>query len=238
MPPLGFARFLIAGRIALGDWQHSALRPPGEPCLTGDVIAVACEMAAGPLGECTLVRHMLKTRKTILLTLVAGLLALSAAPSQAGTSGGIDPFGNDEPTVKGNKAKLVGDKAIAPANAPKKVKQIISAANRIRNKPYRYGGGHRRWNDRGYDCSGAVSYALRAAGLIRRPMTSGQFARWGKRGKGKWVTIYANRGHVFMVVAGLRWDTSYITDGDRSGPGWSRSMRPTRGFKKVHPRGL
>lgn len=125
--------------------------------------------------------------------------------------------------------------------APTAIKRLIRAGNQITNQPYRWGGGH-SWNrkgraarpDRGYDCSGSVSYLLQKAGLLDYPMTSGGFMRYGKPGKGYWITLYANRKHVFMVVAGLRWDTSYITDGNRSGPGWSETMRPTRGFKVRH----
>jgi hypothetical protein len=123
--------------------------------------------------------------------------------------------------------------------APQAVKEMIRAGNAITNRRYRWGGGHIwRYNtakpprrDRGYDCSGAVSFLLQRAGLLDQPLTSGMFARWGRPGKGQWVTIYANKNHVFMVVAGLRWDTSYITDGDKSGPGWSEFQRPTKGFK-------
>ena len=112
------------------------------------------------------------------------------------------------------------------------------AANHIRNRPYRWGGGHRSFNSRGYDCSGSVSYVLHAAGLLDYPLTSGGFMRYGRGGASPWVRIYANDGHVFMVIAGLRWDTSYITDGDRTGPGWSEEMRPTGGFRLRHPVGV
>ena len=119
--------------------------------------------------------------------------------------------------------------------APLAVRKIIRAGNQITRYRYRWGGGHSwgslRVDRRGYDCSGSVSFLLRKAGLLDYPMVSGDFMRYGKPGKGYWLTIYANREHVFLVVAGLRFDTSYITDGDRSGPGWSEEMRPTRGFK-------
>lgn len=129
-------------------------------------------------------------------------------------------------------------RAVAPDSAPDSVKAMIAAANRIRHHPYRWGGGHRSWNSRGYDCSGSVSYVLHAAGLLDYPLDSRSFMRWGGGGPGSWVRIYANRGHVFMVIAGLRWDTSYSDDGDRSGPGWSEYLRDTRGFRVRHPLSL
>lgn len=131
------------------------------------------------------------------------------------------------------KARLVNGKAIAPATAPARVKRVINWANRIRNRPYVYGGGHASFRSRGYDCSGAVSFALRGGGFVRSPMASGGYMRWQRRGRGKWITVYSNPGHAYMVVAGLRFDTS-MTPGD--GPGWSRSMRSTPGrFAARHP---
>jgi cell wall-associated NlpC family hydrolase len=136
-------------------------------------------------------------------------------------------------------AKLLpGGRAVAPPSAPASVKAMIEAANRIRHRPYRWGGGHRHWNSAGYDCSGSVSYVMHAAGLLESPLDSTGFMRWGGGGAGSWVRIYANREHVFAVIAGLRWDTSYSEDGDRTGPGWSEAMRPTGGFQVRHPLGL
>jgi hypothetical protein len=126
--------------------------------------------------------------------------------------------------------------AIAPASAPQEVKDAIAAANRIVGKPYKYGGGHGRWNDTGYDCSGAMSYALHGAGLLNRQLTSGDFMSWGRAGKGSWITIYAHSGHGFLVIAGLRFDTGWNNAG--KGPRWSEEMRPTDGYTVRHPRGL
>ncbi len=133
---------------------------------------------------------------------------------------------------------LPGGRAIAPPSAPPAVKAMIEAANRIHHRPYRWGGGHRDWNSAGYDCSGSVSYVLHAAGLLEAPLDSTGFMRWGGGGAGSWVRIYANREHVFAIIAGLRWDTSYSEDGDRTGPGWSEQMRPGGGFHLRHPLGL
>jgi len=133
---------------------------------------------------------------------------------------------------------LPGGRAVAPASAPPSVKAMIEAANRIRHRPYRWGGGHRGWRSRGYDCSGSVSYVMHAAGLLDYPLDSRGFMRWGGGGAGSWVRIYANNGHVFAVIAGLRWDTSMTDDGDRNGPGWSEYMRSGNGFRLRHPLGL
>ncbi|CAN5598094.1 hypothetical protein BH10ACT11_BH10ACT11_03130 [soil metagenome] len=135
-------------------------------------------------------------------------------------------------------AHLEGSRAVAPKHAPPAVKRMIAAANHIWHRPYRWGGGHSQWNSKGYDCSGSVSYVLHKAGLLDYPLASGDLAKWGKKGPNRWVNIWANKDHVFMYIAGLRWDTSYITDGDRSGPGWSELKRPSRGFKLRHPAGI
>ncbi|MDX6603222.1 MAG: hypothetical protein QOF13_2424 [Solirubrobacterales bacterium] len=133
---------------------------------------------------------------------------------------------------------LPGGRAVASASAPPAVRAMIEAANRIRHRPYRWGGGHRDWRSRGYDCSGSVSYVMHAAGLLEGPLDSTGFMRWGGGGAGSWVRIYANHEHVFAVIAGLRWDTSMTDDGDRTGPGWSDYMRSGRGFRLRHPLGL
>ena len=168
--------------------------------------------------------------------LVASALAFAPAAAQAG-SGGMGPDSNDPaPTVPGGKAKLVKGVAYAPSSAPRAVKQIIAAANKIRNKPYIYGGGHGSFKDKGYDCSGAVSYALHGANLLRTPLDSRSLTKWGLAGGGKWVSVYGASSHAYMVVAGLRFDTS-MTPGN--GPGWSKSMRSTTERYKVrHPKGL
>ena len=140
-------------------------------------------------------------------------------------------------TTTGSKATIGPDgRAIAPADAPEAVKQIIAAGNRIHDLPYRYGGGHApNFRDSAYDCSGSVSYALRGAGLLNSPMASGGFMNWGQSGEGRWVTIYANSGHMYMVVAGLRFDTSGRA---RANSRWQTEMRSTRGYAVRHPRGL
>ncbi len=125
--------------------------------------------------------------------------------------------------------------ALPPLEAPEEVKQIIEAGNIIARSPYKWGGGHGKWLDNGYDCSGSVSFALAAAGLLEGPMASGPLMSWGKPGKGEWVTIYAHSGHVFMEVAGVLFDTS---NARVAGSRWGNQMRSTAGFVARHPAGL
>ena len=125
--------------------------------------------------------------------------------------------------------------ALPPLDAPEEVKQIIEAGNAIARTPYLWGGGHGKWLDKGYDCSGSVSFALAAAGLLSGPLASGPLMSWGEPGRGKWVTIYSNPGHVFMEVAGVRFDTS---NARVTGSRWGNEMRSTAGFVARHPAGL
>ena len=138
--------------------------------------------------------------------------------------------------MPGEQATLGADGlAVAPDSAPQQVKDIIAAGNEIASKPYKYGGGHGRWKDTGYDCSGSMSYAFHGAGMLDTALDSTGFMSWGDAGKGTWVTTYANAGHSYMVVAGLRFDTSGATaDGSR----WHTSMRSGRGYTVRHPEGL
>ena len=126
---------------------------------------------------------------------------------------------------------------VPPANAPRKVVRAIEAANSIDDKPYCMGGGHAGWQSSCYDCSGSVSYALgkRGAKVLDAPMPSGSFMNWEKGGRGRWITVYANGGHMYAVIAGLRFDTS-MTPGD--GPGWSKGQLHQGGYSVRHPRQL
>ncbi|HEX2391996.1 MAG TPA: hypothetical protein VHI77_03675 [Solirubrobacterales bacterium] len=140
------------------------------------------------------------------------------------------------PSGTAGTALLLGTgRAAAPVDAPAAVKKAIAAANKIHTKPYIWGGGHGRWWDRGYDCSGAVSFVLHAGGFLTSPLTSGSMEAWGRPGRGRWITVYANAGHAFAVIAGLRWDTSGDTSG--TGPRWHPEMASTRGFVARHPAG-
>jgi peptidoglycan hydrolase-like protein with peptidoglycan-binding domain len=153
-------------------------------------------------------------------------------------AGEDDPGAGTMPTqlAPGDRAQIGSDGlAIAPASAPPQVQAIIAAGNEIASKPYKYGGGHGKWNDSGYDCSGSVSYALHGAGLLDTAMPSGDFTDWGDSGPGQWVTLYAKSSHMFMVVAGIRFDTSGRT---KNNTRWQTDMRSTSGYTAVHPPGL
>ena len=125
--------------------------------------------------------------------------------------------------------------ALPPLEAPEAVRQMIEAGNVIARSPYKWGGGHGKWQDDGYDCSGSVSFVLASAGYLEAPLASGPLMSWGEPGPGKWVTIYSHQGHVWMVVAGIRFDTS----GARiTGSRWQNELRSTAGFVARHPPGL
>ena len=184
--------------------------------------------------------------------LVAGLLALtalSAGTASASAQTGGSPTPGDPtapapaPSSTPGVATIAADgSAIPPAGAPPKVVRAIAAANRIRTLPYKWGGGHgRRFADTGYDCSGAVSYVLHAAKILRFPMASGSLARsWGTPGAGRWITVYANRTHAYAVIAGLRWDTSAVGESltSGSGPRWRTTQRASTGYWPKHFKNL
>lgn len=144
------------------------------------------------------------------------------------------------PTVPGSVAKVLSNgQAAAPLNAPRAVQEVIWAANKIVGLPYLWGGGHASWSSPGgYDCSGTVSFALHGANLLSSPLVSGDFESWGAPGRGQWITIEANGGHVYMYVAGIRLDTSAVNDNGPDGPNWRRLARSNSGFTTVHPVGL
>ncbi len=136
----------------------------------------------------------------------------------------------------GGRAALTPDGlAVAPLDAPDVVRAVIAAGNQIARLPYRYGGGHQAWIDTAYDCSASISFAFAAAGLLDRPLVSGDLARWGDPGPGRWITIYAHGGHVYMYVAGLRFDTSGLR---QTGSRWQTAPRSGAGFTVRHPPGL
>ncbi len=180
-------------------------------------------------------------QQLLLALLAAGILTLAAPAGASASPTGGARFVPPPPPPK--KAKIRHGRAIAPRGAPRRVRRVIAAANRLVRKPYRYGGGHRTRISRldtGYDCSGSVSYALYGGRFLRRPLASGPLMRWGRRGPGRWVTVYASRGHAYVVVAGLRFDTSMHdpnAGGPRTGPRWSRRLRRSARFVARHPRG-
>jgi cell wall-associated NlpC family hydrolase len=199
----------------------------------------------------------------LVLTIAASLVAAPAALAQTAV-GGTDPssttpaptatvpadtggatYGQPNPattqlTPEQTATILPTGYAAAPASAPQEVKDAIAAANEIIGKPYVYGGGHNaKFLSRGYDCSGTVSYALHGADLLRSPLDSSSFMKWGAKGPGTWFTIYTNPGHAFAVIAGLRLDTSAAGDpAGGKGPRWRPVLRSTKGFAARHPVGF
>jgi cell wall-associated NlpC family hydrolase len=166
----------------------------------------------------------------------------SATTGGAGMSAPAEgPSTAMHPTVAGNTAKIINGVAYAPSFAPTQVKEAIWAGNQIRKKPYIYGGGHGQWNDAGYDCSGSVSYVLHAAGLLKVSEASGEMESWGQQGAGQWITVYANGGHAFVEIAGIRLDTSAEQDPNPpsgSGPRWRPVMDSTSGYAARHSANL
>ncbi len=175
---------------------------------------------------------------------VLSLCAFCAGPAAAqdpGTGGaayGAAPA--PAPTTPNPAGQVVDGVAYAPEAAPQPVKDAIAAANAIIGKPYVYGGGHNAsFSSRGYDCSGTVSYALHGAKLLKTPLDSGSFMRWGAAGAGDWITVYTNPGHAFAVIAGMRLDTSAAGDpSGAKGPRWRPNLRATRGYRARHPVGF
>jgi hypothetical protein len=173
------------------------------------------------------------------LALVVSLMAIVVfAPSASArcTTGGLTPAEIDICTPTAKARLLPNGILIPPKSAPPRVKQVIAAANKIRSKPYIWGGGHARWWDAGYDCSGSVSYALHGGKFLESPLPSGPMERWGEEGEGRWITVYANGGHAYAVIAGVRWDTSG-DEGAETGPRWHLELRDNVGFVPRHPTG-
>jgi hypothetical protein len=179
-----------------------------------------------------------------------------AAPTASATSGGSGGAGVGgvdgptattaalpcpHPTVPGSTAEIINGLAYAPADAPLQVQKAIWAGDRIRLKPYRIGGGHGKWNDSAYDCSGSVSFVLHAARLLKISEDSGEMMSWDRHGIGQWMTVYTNPGHAFIQIAGIRLDTSAEQDphpAPGSGPRWRPLMTSTAGYVARHPAGL
>lgn len=195
--------------------------------------APAPEESAGKTGFITAAKHGVE----------------NMPPASAGSNGSYKPRPESEreqisalthpdggPDSAERAALLLGDTAIAPSGAPLEIQGAISAANQLVGQPYRWGGGHGSWRSRGYDCSGAVSYALAGGGLLGVPLTSGQLMAWGVPGRGRWLTVYANPGHTYAVIAGLRWDTVGNARGE--GPRWHPADAYPSGFVARHIPGL
>jgi hypothetical protein len=176
----------------------------------------------------------------LLVACTVVLAPASWAQDYSASSGGGASFVPPPPPPA--KGALVDGRLVAPASAPRRVRRVIAFANQIVEKPYVYGGGHKPFQrgvlDRGYDCSGAVSHALRGGRFLRSPLPSGPMMRWGEAGPGRWITVYAHSGHAYIVVAGYRFDTSMRdpdAPGPATGPRWSKSLRTSDAFVARHP---
>ena len=168
---------------------------------------------------------------------------LASISEQVASEGGDATSGTmPAPLNPGQEAQVLTEsEASAPASAPAAVQEVIAAGNAIATTPYIWGGGHGSFESSGYDCSGAVSYALYGARALTWPLDSTGLMKWGRRGPGRWITVYANKQHTYLVVAGTRFDTSmhdYGTPGPKTGPRWSVMPRPRKGFRARHPLGL
>jgi cell wall-associated NlpC family hydrolase len=251
------ARLLVVALLAAGAAAAVASQPGGEdgpaaPKNPGRGDVVSLSDATGPGAP---VAHVRDPEESLAHPdpEAAKRGPKAKAPEVAGASGtddGISPGAPSDEEVRemlremregeggpAGRATLTKDGlARAPGNAPEAVRMAIAGGNSIADFPYVWGGGHGSFQDSGYDCSGSVSYALAAAGLLDSPLASGPLMHYGEAGRGKWITIYSNPGHVFMVVAGLRFDTS-----GRSGPRgsrWQAAPRSVSGFVARHPPGL
>jgi hypothetical protein len=166
---------------------------------------------------------------------VVALVAPGSASAKCAT-GGLTPAAVDVCTPTAKAKLLPTGELIPPKSAPPRVVAVIEAANKIRTKPYIWGGGHGRWWDKGYDCSGSVSFALHGGEFITSPLPSGPMEDWGLPGEGRWITVYANAGHAYAVIAGVRLDTSGDSGGE-TGPRWHLDLRDNIGYVARHPAG-
>ena len=239
----GAAAILVVALLVIGSrfvWgggsstDSAAAAPLAPPPWAADP---AYKPGAGETAEITTTSQRTKSAP---IDPVTGMPAASA-----GTNGSFTPPSPEErkrvysathPVGGVESALLINRTALPPASAPDPIKAMISAANLIVGQPYAWGGGHASFQSRGYDCSGAVSYALAGAGLVQTPLSSGQFMGYGEPGPGRWLTIYANPTHVYAVIAGLRWDT--VGDARGSGPRWHPYDAYPEGFEARHVPGL
>ena len=183
-------------------------------------------------------------RATAALIALALLTGVTSASAQTGGSpapgapAGSGPAPSPAPGGKVRKARVIhkSGRAIAPPGAPAAIVNAIAAGNAIHKRPYVWGGGHASFESWGYDCSGAVSYVLHAAGLVPSPLPSGPLMSWGLPGKGRWISVMASSSHAYAVIAGLRFDTSSYGSGG-NGPRWRWTKRRPHGFAVRHPAG-
>ena len=172
----------------------------------------------------------------LVVALFATAFLATGSASARCTSGGVTSTEVDVCTPTAKAKLLPNGTLVPPVSAPARVKKVIAAANKISEKPYVWGGGHGRWWDRGYDCSGAVSFALHGGRFLESPLPSGPMMKWAEEGEGRWITVWSNPGHAYAEVAGFRWDTSGDSGGE-TGPRWHEDLRDNAGFIARHPAG-
>jgi hypothetical protein len=239
-----------AARISLGDRNlRQGMHGTDVRVLQGFLTQVGIKTPVDGQYGPTTTRHVRTWERKSSLRVDGRMSRANAAilRGQVGTAGGaLQGTGGADSGASETAAPAAGATATldpttglatAPAGAPPVVQQVIAAGNALIGKPYRYGGGHAKFEDSAYDCSGSVSYALHGGALLDTPEDSSELESFGEAGAGQWITIYANAGHAFMTVAGLRLDTGY-NDSSSSGPKWSTKMRPSDGYVVRHPDGL
>jgi hypothetical protein len=180
----------------------------------------------------------LKAGLALFVALIVAAIVAPGGASAACHTGGLTPAEIDICTPTANAKLLASGELIPPASAPARVKAVIAAANKIRTKPYIWGGGHASFASAGYDCSGSVSFALHGGNFLESPLPSGPMEAWGEEGEGRWITVYANAGHAYMVVAGIRFDTAGDEGIDETGPRWHSELLTNEGFVARHPTGF
>jgi hypothetical protein len=181
----------------------------------------------------------LKVCLALLVAMIAAAFAIAPSGASAACNfGGLAAGETNLCTPTATAKLLASGELIPPAGAPARVKAVIAAANKIRTKPYIRGGGHASFVSRGYDCSGSVSFALHGGKFLSSPLPSGPLESWGEEGEGQWITVYANAGHAYMVVAGVRFDTAGDTGIDETGPRWHTELLTNEGFVARHPAGF
>ncbi len=253
-PPVSSPRRLILAGVALAGVALAAglLILGGASQVQTELVEPASAETPAPAEEES---SDLKPRPRVVEAVAPGqdpqsVPESAAAPAPAGDEeeDGVSPGAASDEDIKrelkalngsgggGGRAVMRSDgEAVAPSNAPAEVKMVIQAGNEIAKSPYKWGGGHGQWLDDGYDCSGSVSYALAAGGFVDSPMASGGYERWASNGAGKWITVYANGGHMYMEVAGLRFDTSGKS---KLGSRWQTGKRTGGSYAVRHPAGF
>jgi peptidoglycan hydrolase CwlO-like protein len=229
-------RRLRAARERIAAARDAIAAQEQELAQRGDALQARHDQLLALRDERQSALDALEGREQALQDNMAQIQDQIAQQAQASTGGTSAPSEPVAPPPPGSSATLLPDgQAVAPADAPPAVQSVISAANSIATTPYIWGGGHGSWDSAGYDCSGAVSFALHGGGFLDSPLDSTGLETWGVPGGGSWITVYANSGHAWAVIAGLRWDTSGDISG--SGPRWHTDMASTAGFIARHPSG-